>query len=232
MFQSMLTHLFLLQTTHAVGNFAAFLGCKFGYLHCWELMKDVPKWQDVATAARGEGFGEDRTTTTETVDLVDGQSSPVQSGAQARRPMGRDSAKAVKKKANSDVGSSSSAEYAARMQELSLQRNAIMQEKSERRKDHFQQLASIDERRFEEMQRNNEALIQIEQLKLQFIREQHELELRKHEAEKLREEKKEDERILSIDLYACTPALRTYYQICQQEILERQVARRRRSEGP
>jgi hypothetical protein len=80
--------------------------------------------------------------------------------------MGRDSAKAMKKKANSDVGSSSSAEYSAeyvaRMQELSLQRNAIMHEESERRKDRFQQLASIDERRFEEMQRNNEALIQIE----------------------------------------------------------------------
>jgi hypothetical protein len=64
------------------------------------------------------------------------------------------------------------------------------------------------------------------------MREQHELELRKHEAEKLREEKKEDERILSIDLDACTPALRTYYQICQQEILERQAAKCRRSDGP
>jgi hypothetical protein len=98
-------------------------------------MKDAPKWQDVATTARGEEFGEDRTTATETVDLVDGQSSPVRSEAQARRPMGRDSAKAAKKKANSDAGSSSSAEYAARMQELSLQRNAIMQEESERRKE-------------------------------------------------------------------------------------------------
>jgi hypothetical protein len=76
--------------------------------------------------------------------------------------MGRDSAKAAKKKAKSDAGSSSSAEYAARMQDLSLQRNTIMQEESVRRSERFQQLASIDERRFEEMRRNNEALIQIE----------------------------------------------------------------------
>jgi hypothetical protein len=114
MYESMLTHFFLLQTTHVVGNFVAVLQRKFGYLHCWELMKDAPKWQDpnakdVATAARGEGFGED------TEDHAEGQTSPVRSGAQGRRPMGRDSAKAAKKKANSDAGSSSSAEYAARM---------------------------------------------------------------------------------------------------------------------
>jgi hypothetical protein len=184
MFQPLLTHLFLVQTTHAIGNFAAVLQRKFAYLHCWELMKDTPKWQDpspraIAIAARGEGFGEDSTAATETVDLEGGQSSPDRSGAQARRPMGRDSAKAAKKKANFDAGSSSSAEYAARMQDLSLQRNTIMQEESVRRSERFQQLFSVDERRFEEMRRNNEALIQIEQSKLQFMREQHELEKRR-----------------------------------------------------
>jgi hypothetical protein len=207
MYESMLTHFFLLQTTHVVGNFVAVLQRKFGYLHCWELMKDAPKWQDpnakdVATAARGEGFGED------TEDHAEGQTSPVRSGAQGRRPMGRDSAKAAKKKANSDAGSSSSAEYAARMQDLSLQRISIMQEESVRRNDRFQQLASIDEKRFDEMRRHNQALIQIEQEKIQLMREQHEEERRK-------EEKKEDERILSIDLDACPPPLRMYYQTCQ-----------------
>jgi hypothetical protein len=230
MYESMLTHLFLLQTTHIVGNFAALQQRKFGFLHCWELMKDAPKWQDpnardIARSARGEGFGEDSTAWTDTVDDAEGQASPVPSGAQARRPMGRDSAKAAKKKANSDAGSTSSAEYAARMQDLSLQRISLMQDEAVRKNDRFQQLAAIDEKRFEEMRRHNEALIQIEQEKIRLMREQHEDERRK-------EEKKEDERILAIDLDACPPSLRLYYQTCQEEILERQAARRRKSQAP
>jgi hypothetical protein len=128
MFQSMLTHLFLVQTTHVVGNFATVLQRKFGYLHYWELIKDAPKWQDpsardIASAARGEGFGRESTAGTHTVDLEGGQSSPVRSGAELRRPMGRDTAKAARKKANFDAASTSSAEYAAKMQDLSLQKN-------------------------------------------------------------------------------------------------------------
>jgi hypothetical protein len=69
----------------------------------------------------------------------------------------------------------------------------------------------------EALLKHNEAMLQMEQEKFRFMREQ-------HEEDKLKEEKKEDERILSIDLDACAPALRTYYQICQQEILERQAA--------
>jgi hypothetical protein len=49
-----------------------------------------------------------------------------------------------------------------------------------RRNDRFQQLASIDEQRFEEMRRHNEALLkhneamlQMEQEKFRFMREQH-----------------------------------------------------------
>jgi hypothetical protein len=125
--------------------------------------------------------------------------------------MGRDAAKAARKKANSDAASTSSAKYAAKMQDLSLQKICIMQEESVRRNDRFQQLASINEQRFEEMRRHNEALLkhneamlQMEQEKFRFMREQ-------HEEDKLKEEKKEDERILSIDLDACAPALRTYY---------------------
>jgi hypothetical protein len=85
-----------------------------------------------------------------------------------------------RKKANSDAASTSSAEYAAKMQDLSLQKISIMQEESVRRNDRFQQLASIDEQRFEEMRRHNEALLkhneamlQMEQEKFRFMREQH-----------------------------------------------------------
>ena len=45
-------------------------------------------------------------------------------------------------------------------------------------------------------------------------------------------EKKEDERILAINLDSCPPPLRTYYEIRQHGILEKAAARRRNEQGP
>ncbi|GJN26225.1 hypothetical protein PR202_gb14140 [Eleusine coracana subsp. coracana] len=95
-------------------------------MHCWEIMKDEPKWQDPKTGASakqatGEGFGDDP------INLGDDNCSPTT--ATEKRPIGRDSAKAAKKKANSTPGSSSSSEYASTMKELSLQKISIFQEK-------------------------------------------------------------------------------------------------------
>ncbi|TVU30025.1 hypothetical protein EJB05_21627, partial [Eragrostis curvula] len=105
------------KTTHAATIFAGIYKHSFPYMHCWEIMKDELKWQDpksraFANAARGDGFGEDRT------NLGDDNSVPTESGE--KRPMGTDRAKALKKKANSDAGSASSSEYAERMQEISF----------------------------------------------------------------------------------------------------------------
>ncbi|KAF8715535.1 hypothetical protein HU200_027192 [Digitaria exilis] len=101
------------KTTHAAAKFAAILKQNFAYLHCWEIMKDVePKWQDTKSRAfaklpGADGFGED------TINLGDNNSSPT--GSAEKRPMGRDEAKAAKKKANSSAGSASSSEYAVTM---------------------------------------------------------------------------------------------------------------------
>ncbi|TVU34056.1 hypothetical protein EJB05_15881, partial [Eragrostis curvula] len=89
------------KTTQAAVTFAAILKHQFSYLHCWELMKDEPRWQDAKSranskSAAGEGFGED------TINLEDGNCSPTR--ATETRPMGRDQAKAAKKAANSSGG--------------------------------------------------------------------------------------------------------------------------------
>ena len=73
---------FLLQTTLAASIFAGVLKHNFGYLHCWEIMKDEPKWQDrkaraFAKSAGGDGFGED------TINLVNDNSSPIGSAENA-----------------------------------------------------------------------------------------------------------------------------------------------------
>jgi len=54
----------------------------------------------------------------------------------------------------------------------------------------------------------------------------------KHDMDKAEKEKKEDERILGIDLDACTSAQRVYYETLQEEILEKIAARRRKRRGP
>ncbi|CAN6253058.1 unnamed protein product, partial [Urochloa humidicola] len=262
------------KTTHAAANFAGTLKHHFAYLHCWELMKDEPKWKDpkpksFAKSAGGDGFGEDNGH-----DLGDDNGSPPGSagkrpmvgddngsppgsagkrpvvgddngsppgsagerpvvgddngsphGSAGKRPMGRDSAKAAKKKANSSAGSTSSSEYASRMQDVSLQKISILQEEAVRKSDRFQQLACIDEKRFEEMRSYNRLLLECEQEKIRIMREKHDMDMQK-------EERQEDERILGIDLDACTPAQRMYYEACQEEILEKIAARRRKRQEP
>jgi hypothetical protein len=49
----------------------------------------------------------------------------------------------------------------------------------------------------------------------------------KYEADKPEKEKQKDGRILAIDINTCLPSQRVYYQMAQEEIVERQTARRR-----
>jgi len=100
-----------------------------------------------------------------------------------------------------------------------------MQEESVRKSDRFQQLACIDEKRFEEMRSHNKSLLECEQQKTRILVE-------KHDLEKKKEEKLEDERILAIDLDAYTPQQRLYYQVLQEEIVEMMEARRRKRQAP
>ncbi|PWZ06693.1 Transcription factor GAMYB [Zea mays] len=138
-----------------------------------------------------------------------------------KRPVGRDRAKAANKKSKSVSGDTSSSEYASRMQDLSIQKINIMQEESVRKGERFQQLATIDEKRYQEMRSHNQSVLDIEQEKVRIMREKHD-----------REEKKEDERILSINLDSCTPSLRMYYEALQEDIMAKLAARRQGRHAP
>ncbi|CAO2199954.1 unnamed protein product [Urochloa humidicola] len=209
------------KTTLAATNFAGVETHPFAYLHCWNIMKDSPNWQDPNNKSIGNSDGGDAFAP-DTVNL-DGNSSPPASAG--KRPMCRDACKAAKKKANSSAGSASSSDYASRMQDLSLQKIAIMQEESVKKSDRFQLMASIDEKRFEEMCSHNQSLIECEQEKIRMMREKHDIEL--EEKAKL-----EEERILGIDLETCTAAQRVYYQFRQQQILAKIGASCSKGQGP
>ncbi|CAO2201260.1 unnamed protein product [Urochloa humidicola] len=183
-------------------------------------MKDEPKWQEpkgrAGKSSGGDGLAE------ASINIGDDDKEA------GYRPMGRDQAKAAKKKANSSGGSTSSSEYAAKMQDLSLQKMYMIQEESDRKSVRFQQLASIDEKRIEEMRCHNQSMLECEQEKIRIMREKHVME-RKMEARRRRKEvNEEDERILAVDLNACTPAQRVYFEDRQQQILQKIEARRRK----
>ncbi|CAL4992593.1 unnamed protein product [Urochloa decumbens] len=213
------------KTTNPSAKFAGALKCNFQYLHCWEIMQHLPKWQDPSgtAAAAGADVGQ------ETINLGDEDGNPTASAGM--RPMGRDSAKAAKKKASASAGSSSSTEYATRMQDLSIERNALMQEEAVRKNERFQQLASINEKQLEDMRSHNQAMVECEREKTRIMREKHDMEKLKQDMDRQKEEKLEDERILHIDLDACTPAQRLYYEELQSEIIEKVALRRRKRQG-
>jgi hypothetical protein len=180
-------------------------------------MKDEPKWQDpksraTSRSAAGEGFGDDTHHGADADHTEDHNYSPT--GTAATRPMGRDSAKAAKKTANSSAGSAASAEYAAKQQEIRQRRLAIMEEDSEAKKNRFQQQTSY-----------NMSLLSIEQEKMQMMRDRYEM-------EKLEKQKQEDERILAIDIDKFLPSQRLYYQMAQEEIVERLAAKRMAQQAP
>jgi hypothetical protein len=115
----------------AAANFASIQKHNFQFMHCREILKDEPKWQDPkprpnARSAESEGFGEETHHGADNEDTED--FSPPR--AAARRPMGRDSAKAAKKTANSSAGSAASVEYAARKQDIRESRLSILQDET------------------------------------------------------------------------------------------------------
>jgi hypothetical protein len=83
----------------------------------------------------------------------------------------------------------------------------------------------MDEKRFEKMRSHNQSLLVIEREKIWIMHE-------KHDMDKEEKEKQEDQRIIGIDLDACTPAQRLYYEALQKEIFEKTAARRRKRQGP
>jgi hypothetical protein len=69
------------------------------------------------------------------------------------------------------------------------------------------------------------SLLSIEQEKMQMMHDRYEM-------EKLEKQKQEDERILAIDIDKCLSSQCLYYQMAQEEIVERLAAKRMAQQAP
>ena len=170
-------------------------------MHCYELMKDEPKWMDskhnkgprqaeVDTQSQFTPFAED--TAHQSAD----DSSPTPSPWKGnKRPMGREASKNKSRKISSS--SSAASEFVSQLQVMSLDKEKYWKHESERRT----------------AEHNDFLMLEREKLALQRQAEE-------RQAQQM--QRAEDERILGIDLEKCpTEALRTSYAILQQEILDR-----------
>ncbi|CAN6338365.1 unnamed protein product [Urochloa humidicola] len=131
--------------------------------------------------------------------------------------MGRDAAKAAKKKATS----SSSSEYASKIHDLTIQKIELFKDAEVERKTRLDEMVALEKVKVEEAREHRKMVFELEKEKLAF--EQKRLQM---EAEK--KEKEEDERILAINLDQCQPMERLYYEGLQEDILQKMMARCRR----
>jgi hypothetical protein len=173
----------------------------FTLLHCWSILKDEPKWMDhssnkqvriIEVAPIGSNI----------IDL-DPKDSFLGSTT-SKQHLGQDASKGKTKKArSSSITVSSSDEYLAKMDDLSLQRLSV-----------YQTTMAFEQQKAERDDQFRKQQLEIEQQKLAIERE-------RLERQKRIDEKAEEERILAIDMSICNPAQRAYYKKLQQQILSK-----------
>ncbi|CAN6178166.1 unnamed protein product [Urochloa humidicola] len=201
----------------AAADFAAVVKHNFTLLHCWKILKDEPKWMELKTkmdnpqssGSKGNANAVER----HILDVDPDSSAPPSSSG--KRPMGRDAAKAAKKKATA----AASSEYASKMHDLSIQKIELFKETEGERKARLDEIVNLEKVKVEEAREHRKMMLDIERERLAMDKQRFLM-----EAEK--KEKEEDERILAINLDQCLPMQRMYYEALQQAIVEKMMSRR------
>jgi hypothetical protein len=131
--------------------------------------------------------------------------------------MGRDAAKAAKKKA-----SSASSEHASKVHDLSTQKFEMLKVIEVERKVRLDEMVTLEKQKVDEAREHRQVMLELEKKRLAMEEKRLQMEAKK-------KEKEEDERILKIKLDECQPMERIYYQALQEDILHRLMLRR---QGP
>ncbi|WVZ93109.1 hypothetical protein U9M48_039117 [Paspalum notatum var. saurae] len=192
----------------AAANFAAIEKHNFSLMHCWHILKDEPKWLDLKRNM-------DRLKkSSQEVTPQNSNSNTVDLDPNEERPMGRDKAKAARKKATASY------EFASKMHELSVQKMSLFKESEDERKAQLDEIVTPEKVKVEEAWEHRRTMEDLERERLAMDKQRLQM-----DAEN--QEKKEDERILAINLDQCLPYQHMYYQTLQEGIIEKLNARRR-----
>jgi hypothetical protein len=94
----------------------------FAFMHCWDIMKDEPKWQEMKhnKGARKIPSQVPVDPFAPTVDSSVGEESFSIATSSSKRPLGRDATKDPRKKVALSSPSSMGVEFAATLQELNI----------------------------------------------------------------------------------------------------------------
>jgi hypothetical protein len=188
----------------------------FSLVHCWNILKDEPKWIELkrrlddktqSSSAR-DAATQDSNSSMMPTDL---EVSPPSSSTR-KSPMGRDAAKAERKKEKS-----ASHDYAAKMHELSIEKISLFKESEAERKVRLDEMVNIEKVKVEEVREHLKIMIDLK-------KEMLELDKKRLQIEAEKKEKEEDEHILAIKLDQCQPYEHVYYEELQKEIIEKLTA--------
>jgi hypothetical protein len=205
--------------TPAASNFAGGEGYPFTFMHCWDIMKDELKWQDMKYN-KGQRFNP--------VDVaadpfVEGSTSVGQQSedrsSSAKRSRGHDASKATTHK-KSAISSSSfvGADFATNLQELSLSKMTQWRIDTDRQSHRDEELIAIEKLKHEDMLRFDREKLELERERLELQRRADERKREKAEMQRQAEE----ERILAIDVDSVTlMSLRAYYKKLQDDIMSK-----------
>jgi hypothetical protein len=234
----------------ACAEFASQEKSPFQLMHCWEIMKNNPKFMDTKHGrklrpAENMEF-EEQLQGAGGQDPSGDHSGGTPTSTASKRPLGREAVKRAAKKAASNASGGS--EFAASLQDLMVGRLESTEGSRKERQEAF--MAWKMQAKEDEKKRADE-LLEIERVKINIKEREYnikekELALKeKHTAEELALKKKaidaevtkteilasqEDERILSLDLSTMQGPLRDFYEMKQRDILAR-IARRRAEQG-
>ncbi|XP_025815768.1 glutathione S-transferase T3-like [Panicum hallii] len=214
------------KTTEAMARYAAALQKPFTQMHSWKLLKDEPKWE-ACIGAHSKVHVLDDDSSDAAAGGANGVGGPAESDPPAssgsKRPAGRDTTKAASKKA---ATSSSSSEYISQMNDMWGNKLSLIKESHAEIATHHATMAVLQEKKMSTERELEERRLALEESRLAM--EASRLEMEKSDRESrmemqrsraAKEERAEEERILSIDLDRCSPALRLFYKRQQEQIL-------------
>ncbi|KAG2559642.1 hypothetical protein PVAP13_8KG021000 [Panicum virgatum] len=186
------------KTTEALARFAS-TQKPFMLMHCWKILKDEPKWQDLVVVMSQSGKNneqEDDCYVTSPSNQGDTEAEPsTPSSGGTKRPPGP------------------STEYVSKMHDLWSDRFSFMKEQQVEKSKQMAELANLEKEKLDRQMELEERRLALEARRLA-------KEERVDESRLLAEE----EHILNIDLDTCKPSLRVFYKAQQDKILAKYLA--------